>query len=133
MRKYLFFILTLAFVSILIFSCSTVNHCIGGKEIPLSDVGDMTFHKPIKEGKKTRIPVSFNGPIWQNESKLMFPVIKAGRYEYEIHLRIIACPVASKKKKQPSEIRLKNLIPGRYPVIYHNPDGSIVRLPPIEI
>ena len=133
MKKYIFFILTVATVSILIFACSTVNYCIGGKEIPLCDVGDMIFHKPIKEGKTTRIPISFNGPIWQNESKLIFPVIKAGRYEYEIHLRVIACPVGSKKKKQSPEIRLKYLIPGRYPVIYHNPDGSVVRLKPILI
>ena len=133
MKRYLFFILSIITVSIFIFSCSIMNHCIGGREIPLSDVGDMTFHKPIKEGKTTRIPISFNGDIWQNESSLIYPIIKAGRYEYEIHLRIIACPVGSKKKKQSPEIRLKNLIPGRYPVIYHNPDGTIVRLKPIEI
>ena len=126
-------LLIILILSIAILSCGIAHWCAATKEVPLSYVGEIVFHKAIKKGNTTRIPVSFSGGEWNYNSGRVFKTIKADRYEFEIHITVVTCLAGSGSEKQTPEICLKNLVSGKYQIIYHNPDGTSIRLKPIEI
>ena len=127
---------TLFAVSLLLFSsvslgCGLVSGLFTSEKVSLSYVGEVSFKKPITEGEITRIPLKFSGGKWLENSGIAFKEVQSSRYEFEIHFTVVTC-LAGGKPRNP-EIELRGLRPGKYQLIYQNPDNTNVRLGEIEI
>ena len=112
-------------------ACGFVIGLFTGESVPLSYVGHVSFQKPITEDETTRIPMVFAGGKWSENSGRALKNVKSSRHEYEIHFTVETC-LASGEAVRP-EIKLKGLRPGKYQLIYQNPDNTSVRLAEIEI
>jgi len=101
--------------------------------MPLSYVGEIKFGQPITEGELTIIPLSLQGDKWNEDSARVLIEVNAMLHEYEIYFTLITCLASKGVKKVAPEIRLKGLVPGRYKLIYQNPDKVSIMLGEIEI
>jgi len=114
-------------------ACGFITGLFTSEEVSLEYAGEIEFRTPIKNGAVTKIPISFSRGKWIENSGIVFKKVKASRYESEIHITVVTCLASGNNKRQPHEIKLKGLVPGKYQIIYRNPDGSSVRLKQIEI
>ncbi len=104
-----------------------------GEKVSLEFVGEIEFHTPIKNGNITRIPISFHGGKWLDNSSIVFKKVSLHRYEFEIRMTVVTQLASGSGNRRPKEIVLKNLLPGTYQVIYQNPDETGVRIKEIKI
>ncbi|MBU1162621.1 MAG: hypothetical protein KKA75_00505 [Proteobacteria bacterium] len=129
----------LALCVLLIIGCSFLSVVFTSIPMSLSDVGEIKFGQPITEGELTRIPFSLQGDKWNVDSARVLIEVNATRHEhkhedvYEIFFTLITCLASEGVKKVEPEIRLKGLKPGRYMLIYQNPDKVSIMLGEIEI
>jgi len=120
-------------VTILLTGCGALTGAATSEAVSLKHAGTITFGRPSSENGSTRIPLTFSGGEWNQESARVFCGVKAGRYEYEIHFSAMTCLVTKGYKPPEAEIALEGLRPGKYQLIYQNPDETSVRLGEIEI
>ena len=126
-------IVVLAMCVMLLTGCVFLSKMCTSEPVPLSYVGKIRFGKPITEGELTRIPLSFQrGKLHENSVRVLMEVT-ATLHEYEIYFTVVTCLASRECKKVEPEIRLKRLAPGRYRLIYQNPDRVSILLGEIEI
>jgi hypothetical protein len=129
----------LLLVPLMLLPLTSANGCgffIGlftSEEVSLEYVGEIKFQAPVTEGQFTRIPISFSGGKWLENSGITFKKVKASRYGSEIRITVVTCLAGSGNEIPKPEIELKGLVPGKYQIIYINPDGSSMQLKQIEI
>jgi hypothetical protein len=118
---------------LLMTGCSFLSVVFTSLPMSRSDVGEIKFGQPITEGELTRIPLSLRGDKWNVDSARVLIEVNAMLHEYEIYFTLITCLASKGVKKVEPEIRLKGLKPGRYMLIYQNPDNVSIMLSEIEI
>lgn len=128
----LIIVLVLVSAPIVSQACGSITGLFTSEEKSLEYVGGIEFHSPIEIQGKTRIPITFHGGKWQENSAIAFKKVNANVSNNEIHITVVTC-IASSGKTPAQEIVLKRLIPGAYEVVYKNPDGTSFRLDDIEI
>ena len=129
------FIIVLAVCVPLMIGCSFLSVMFTSIPMPLSSVGEIKFGQPITEGELTRIPLRFffQGGKWHENTARILIEVTITRHEYEIYFTFITCVASEGVKKVEPEIRLKGLEPGKYKLIYQNPDKVSIMLDEIEI
>jgi hypothetical protein len=114
-------------------ACGVITGLFTRQGVPLSYVGNVSFQKPITEGDLTRIPMTFTGGKWHENSGRVLKGVKSKRHGYEVHFTVETCLASGTDKQIRPEIELKGLQPGKYQLIYQNPDKTSIRLGEIEI
>jgi hypothetical protein len=125
-------VLALLVLSPPVSACGLIAGLFTSEDVSLSYVGTISFKKPTTEGDYTRIPLSFEGGKWLENSGRALKEVRSSRHEFEIHFTVVTCVVGSQSTMNP-EIKLKGLVPGKYQLIYQNPDNTSVRVGEIEI
>lgn len=123
----------LALCVLLMTGCSFLSVVFTSMPMPLSYVGEIKFGQPITEGELTIIPFSLQGDKWNEDSARVLIEVNARRNECEIYFTLITCLATKEVKKVEPEIMLRGLEPGRYKLIYQNPDKVSIMLSEIEI
>jgi len=123
----------LALYVLLMTGCSFLSVVFTSVPMSRSDVGEIKFGRPVSEGELTRIPLSLQGDKWNEDSARVLIEVKATCHEYEIYFTLITCLASEGVKKVEPEIRLNGLEPGRYKLIYQNPDKVSIMLSEIKI
>jgi len=113
--------------------CAFLSVMCTSESVPLSYVGKIKFGQPITKGEFTRIPLSFQGGKLHENSIRVLMEVSATLHRYEIYFTVVTCLTSGEWKKVEPEIRLKRLAPGRYRLIYQNPDQVSILLGEIEI
>jgi len=123
----------LAVCVLLLTGCAFLSVMFTSEPVPLSYVGKIRFGQPITEGELTRIPLSFQGGKLHENSIRVLMKVTATLHKYEIYFTVVTCLSSGEWKKVEPEIRLKRLAPGRYRLIYQNPDQVSILMGEIEI
>ena len=126
-------IVVLAICVPLMMGCAFLSVMCTSESVPLSYVGKIKFGQPITKGEFTRIPLSFQGGKLHENSIRVLMEVSATLHRYEIYFTVVTCLTSGEWKKVEPEIRLKRLAPGRYRLIYQNPDQVSILLGEIEI
>jgi hypothetical protein len=123
----------LALCVLLMTGCSFLSVVFTSIPMFLSDVGKIKFGRPVSKGELTRIPFRLQGDKWNEDSARVLIEVNATRHGYEIYFTLITCLASKEVKKAEPEIILRRLKPGRYKLIYQNPDKVSIMLSEIGI
>ena len=132
-KKYIA-IAILFFLPLKAMACGFITGLFTSEEVSIEYAGNIDFKDSKTENGVTTIPISFTGGEWLNNSAITFKKIKSKVKNNEIHITVITCLASTGSGSHPKmEIKLKNINPGVYKVIYINPDGTSVSLDEIKI
>lgn len=113
--------------------CGAIVRAFTAEPVSLQYVGTVQAGPSSTEHDVTHIPLLFTGGEWSRNSARVLKEIKANRHEYEIHFSVVTSVATQGGETVRPEIVIKGLRPGRYQLIYQNPDNTSVRLGTIEI
>lgn len=111
--------------------CSFIVVSLTSEHASLEYLGTIEFQEPTKKGNVTSVPVDFKNGKWLQNSGTCLNEIEAKVKEYEIYISAKLCVCGVKTPFY--GFNVKNIKPGRYEVIYKNPNRTLIPIGTIEL